>query len=316
MLRYVLKRFLVFIPTVLGVTFIIYAVMDLTPGDPARIILGERAAEEQVALLRGELGLDRPFFARYLRYVYRMFLKGDPGFSYSRKTPVLDDILRKFPYTLTLALWAALLSSLIGVSLGVFSALKPRSPAGTAVSVVSLFFASVPGFVLGMLLILVFSLRLRALPSGGASSWRHFVLPIAALTFPTAAGTLRLTRAMMIETLAKDYIRAARAKGAGGAAVVLKHALKNALPPVITNTGMHLGYLLGGAVIAETLFAVPGLGSHIVDALRMKDTPVVLASVVFLSVFFSVLLLLLDLACAFLDPRSRARYAGREGLRG
>ncbi|MDR2071605.1 MAG: ABC transporter permease [Treponema sp.] len=314
MLRYVLKRLFVFVPTLLCVIFIIYAVMDLTPGDPARIILGERAAEEQVALLREELGLNKPLFMRYLRYVSRA-LKGDLGFSYSRKTPVLDDILQKFPYTLTLAVWAALLSSLIGVSLGVLSALKPHSPLDTVSSLVSLFFASLPGFVLGMLLILVFSLRLRVLPSGGVSSWRHYVLPVAALTFPAAAGTLRLTRAMMIETLRRDYIRTARAKGAGERAVVLKHALKNALSPVIVDLGMHFGYLLGGAVITETLFALPGLGSHIVDALRMKDAPVVLASVVFLSAFFSAVLLLLDLVCAFLDPRSRARYAGREGAR-
>jgi peptide/nickel transport system permease protein len=310
--RYVLKRLLFFVPTLLTIIFIIYAVMDLTPGDPARIILGERASEEQVALLREELGLNKPLVMRYVHYVYRV-LQGDMGFSYSRKTPVLDDILRKFPYTLTLALWSVFLSSLIGVSLGILSARKPRSPVDTLSSVVSLFFASVPGFVLGMLLILIFSLRLRMLPSGGVSSWRHFVLPIAALTVPAAAGTLRLTRAVMIETLSRDFIRSARAKGAGGAAIILRHALKNALPPVIVNVGMHFGYLLGGAVITETLFALPGLGSHIVDAVRMKDTPVVLASVVFLSVFFSAVLLLLDLVCAFLDPRSRARYAGREG---
>jgi peptide/nickel transport system permease protein len=313
MLRYVLKRTLVFIPTLLAVVFILYAIMEMTPGDPARIILGERATAEQVALLREDLGLNTPFFVRYLRYAYHLFLKGDPGFSYSRKTPVLDDILRKFPYTLTLALWPAFLSFFIGVSLGVLSALKPRSPGDTFLSAAALFFASIPVFVLGMLLILVFSLRLRILPSGGAASWRHFVLPVTALTVPAAAGTLRLTRAMMIETMGRDYIRTARAKGAGGGVVVLKHALKNALPPVIVNSGMHFGHLLGGAVITETLFALPGLGSHIVDAVRMKDAPVVLASVVFLSVFFSAILLLVDLLCAFLDPRSRARYTGREG---
>ncbi|MDR0378105.1 MAG: ABC transporter permease [Spirochaetaceae bacterium] len=312
MLRYVLKRFLIFIPTLFAVVFIIYAVMEMTPGDPARAILGERAAEEQAALLREELGLDKPFFLRYLGYAYRLFLKGDPGVSYSRKTPVLDDILRKLPYTLTLALWPAFLSFFIGVSLGVFSACKPRSPADTVSSAIVLFFASIPGYVLGMLLMLVFSLGLHVLPAGGASSWRHFILPVAALTIPAVAGTVRLTRAMMIETLGRDYIRTAKAKGAGGGTVVLKHALKNALPPVIITSGMHFGYLLGGAVITETLFALPGLGSHVVDAVRMKDAPVVLASVVVLSAFFSAVLLILDLVCAFLDPRIRARYAGRE----
>jgi peptide/nickel transport system permease protein len=312
MLRYTVKRFLVFIPTLLGVIFIIYVIMENTPGDPARIILGERAAGEQVELLREELGLNKPLMTRYINYVYRMFLKGDFGVSYSRKTPVLADILRKFPYTLTLAVWAVLLSSLTGISLGILSALKPHSLGDTVFSVVSLFFASIPGFVLGMLLILFFSLRLGALPSGGSSSFRHFILPVAALAIPASAGTLRLTRAMMIETLGRDYIRTARAKGVCEEAVVLKHALKNALPPLIVNLGMYFGYLLGGAVITETLFAIPGLGSHIVEAVRMKDTPVVLSSVVFLSVFFGTVLLLLDLVCAFLDPRSRARYAGRE----
>jgi peptide/nickel transport system permease protein len=312
MLRYTLKRFLIFIPTLLGIIFIIYVIMEKTPGDPARIILGERAAGEQVELLREELGLNKPLMLRYINYVYRMFFKGDFGVSYSRKTPVLTDILRKFPYTLTLAVWAVFLSSLTGISLGVLSALKPRSLVDTVSSVVSLFFASIPGFVLGMFLILVFSLRLGALPSGGSSSFRYFILPIAALAIPASAGTLRLIRAMMIETLGRDYIRTARAKGVREGAVILKHALKNVLPPLIINVGMHFGYLLGGAVVTETLFAIPGLGSHIVDAVRMKDTPVVLSSVVFLSVFFSAVLLLLDLVCAFLDPRSRARYAERE----
>jgi peptide/nickel transport system permease protein len=313
MLRYAVKRLLLFIPTLLALVFIIFFIMDRSPGDPARIILGERAAAEQIAMLREELGLDRPLPLRYADYVYRMFFKFDLGVSYGRRTPVLADILKKFPYTLTLALWAVFLSSFSGIALGILAALKPRSPAASVSALVSLFFASVPGFALGMVLILVFSLFFRLLPPGGASSWRHFILPVTALTLPAAAGTLRLTRAVMIETLGRDYIRTALAKGAGKRAIILKHALKNALPPVIVNMGMHFGYLLGGAVVTETLFAFPGLGSHIVEAVRMKDTPVVLASVVFLSVFFSAVLLLLDLVCAFLDPRTRSRYAGREG---
>jgi peptide/nickel transport system permease protein len=313
MLRYAARRILLFIPTLLALVFIVYAIMDMTPGDPARVILGERASAEQVALLREELGLDRPFPQRYADYVYRMFFKGELGLSYSRGTPVLADILQKFPYTLALALPSALLASCFGLGLGILAALRPRSPMDTLSAALSLFFASIPGFVLGMVLILVFSLYFRVLPPLGVSSWRHFVLPVTALTLPATAGALRLTRAVMIETLGRDYIRTAVAKGAGRGGIVLKHALKNALPPLIVNFGVHFGYLLGGAVIAETLFAVPGLGSHIVEAVRMKDTPAALGAVVFLSVFFSAVLLLLDLACAALDPRSRPRYAGRDG---
>jgi peptide/nickel transport system permease protein len=315
MLRFTLRRLLRFIPMLLVLILVVFGIMELSPGDPARNILGERASTEQLNLMREQLGIDRPFLTRYVHYVYNVFFKLDLGTSYRLRTPVLPDILAKFPYTLALALGAVLFSSLIGISLGLLSALRPYSPADTLATLGALVFASVPGFALGMVLILAFALALGLLPSGGASSWRHFILPLTALTLPAAAGTLRLTRSMMLEVLGRDYIRTARAKGLPERQVVLRHALKNGLIPVITSLGMHFGYLLGGAVITETVFTIPGLGSHLVNAVRMKDIPVVLGATVFLSVFFSLILLLLDLGCAFLDPRIRRRYGSREGRR-
>jgi peptide/nickel transport system permease protein len=297
----------------MAVVFIVYFVMDFTPGDPARLILGERADESQLAILRADLGLDRPFLARYTGYLRRLVFHGDWGTSYRARTPVITEILRKAPNTFTLALLGTFFSSLIGVGLGILAAVKRGKAADILANAVTVLCASVPAFVLGMVLILVFALKLRALPSNGASSWRHFILPLTALSIPASAGILRLTRSMMLEKLGADYIRTARTKGLGEGRVVLLHALKNAIIPVITSMGMHLGYLLGGAVITETVFAISGLGTHIIDAIRMKDTPVVLAATVFLSLSFSFIMLLVDILCVTLDPRLRVRFDGRSG---
>ncbi|MDR1412138.1 MAG: ABC transporter permease [Spirochaetaceae bacterium] len=315
MLRYTLKRILLFIPLAMALVFAVYFVMDFTPGDPARLILGEWADESQLAILRADLGLDRPFLARYAGYLRRLVFHGDWGTSYRSRTPVITEILRKAPNTFALALLGTLSSSLIGIGLGILAAVKRGKAADILANIFTVLCASVPAFVLGMVLILFFSLKLRALPSNGASSWRHFILPLIALSIPASAGILRLTRSMMLETLGTDYIRAARAKGLGEGRVILVHALKNAIIPVITSMGMHLGYLLGGAVITETVFAIPGLGSHIIEAVRMKDTPVVLAATVFLSLSFSFTMLAVDILCAFLDPRLRVRFDGKRGGR-
>jgi peptide/nickel transport system permease protein len=317
MLRYILRRFLLFIPLAMAVVFIVCFIMDFTPGDPARLILGERADESQLAILRKDLGLDRPFLARYAGYLVRLVFHGDWGVSYRTQTPVITEILRKAPNTFILAFLGTLFSSLAGAGLGILAAVKRGKAADIMANTLTLLCASVPAFVLGMLLILFFSLHLRVLPSNGASSWRHFILPLTALSVPAAAGMFRLTRAMMLETLGADYIRTARAKGLKERRVIFVHALKNAIIPVITSAGMHLGYLLGGAVIAETVFAIPGLGTHIIDAIRMKDTPVVLAATVFLSLSFSFIMLIVDILCAALDPRLRARFsaAGGQGRR-
>jgi peptide/nickel transport system permease protein len=315
MLRYILRRVLLFIPLAMALVFIVFFIMDFSPGDPARLILGERADESQLAILRKDLGLDRPLLARYAAYLGRLVFHGDWGVSYRSQTPVITEILHKAPNTFILAFLGTFLSSVIGGALGVLAAVKRGKAADVLANALTVLCASTPVFVLGMILILVFSLEFRVLPSNGASSWRHFILPLAALSVPAVAGILRLTRSMMLETLGTDYIRAARARGLGEGRVVFVHALKNAIIPVITSAGMHLGYLLGGAVITETVFAIPGLGSHIIDAIRMKDTPVVLAATVFLSLSFSLIMLMVDILCALLDPRLRARLDAGSGAR-
>jgi peptide/nickel transport system permease protein len=311
MLRYIVKRLLLFIPIFLGVIFIVYFIMEFIPGDPARLILGERITEERILLMREQLGLNRPFLVRYADYVFHIVARFDFGISYRLQTPVITEIIKKFPYTLRLALLGMFFASLIGISAGVFSAVRQYSPADTLSTVSAMFFASIPNFWLGMMLILLFSLRLGILPSNGLATWRHYILPVAALSLPGSAGLLRLTRSMMLETIRQEYIRTARAKGVTEGSVLIKHALKNALLPIITSMGLNFGNLLGGAIITETVFAVPGLGTHIINAIRMKDTPVVLAATVFLSIFFSILMLVLDLSYALLDPRIRLKYAKR-----
>jgi peptide/nickel transport system permease protein len=311
MLRYIVKRILFLIPMLLAVIFIVYAIMDFTPGDTARAIVGERATEAQLQILRAQLGLGHNLFYRYGRYVWRLVTHFDFGVSYRTKTPVINDILQKFPYTLGLALLGTFFSSLIGIAVGIISAVKQYSRTDTAAIITAMFFAAIPNFWLAMMLILIFSLGLGLLPSNGMTTWKHLILPGLSLTLPASAGILRLTRSMMLETIRQDYIRTARAKGVWERVVILKHALKNAMMPVLTSLGLQFGALLGGAIITETVFAIPGIGTHIITAIRQKDTPVVLACTIFLSVFFSLIMLFLDITYCLIDPRLRAKHSNR-----
>ena len=308
MLKYVIRRLLLLIPIMIGVILIVFTIMDLTPGDPARMILGQNANPESIRMLQERLGLDQPFHIRFSRYVVNVF-RLDFGLSYRNQEPVFDEIIRKFPNTVKLAISAIILSSIIGISLGIFSAVKQYSPGDTMATLGALFFASIPNFWFGMSIMLLFALTLRILPSHGVDTWRHFILPIITVSLPSSAAILRLTRSTMLETIRQDYIRTAQAKGVDEKVVILRHALKNALLPVITSLGMTFGILLGGAIVTETVFAIPGLGTHIVDAIRMKDTPVVLASTIFLSAFFCVIMIIVDLLYAFIDPRIKAKYS-------
>jgi len=315
MTRYVVKRLLYMIPVLLGVAFLVFTILSLTPGDPGSIILGITAKPEDIAALNAQFGYDKPFLVRFVNYIGDILLHFDLGTSYATRQPVIDSILARFPNTLVLAVLSMCLSSILGISMGIFSAVRQYSVMDHVVVVVALVFASMPGFWLGLMLLILFSLRLGWLPSFGATTFRHFILPTITVAMPSAAGLLRLTRSTMLETIRKEYIRTARAKGASNRRVIWKHALRNALLPVVTTLGTGFGASLGGAIIAETVFAMPGMGTLMTTAIRQKDVPTVMSATLFLAVLFSLIILLVDILYAFIDPRIKSKYRNGGGGR-
>ncbi|HZW97626.1 MAG TPA: ABC transporter permease [Bacillota bacterium] len=308
MLRYIGKRLLQMIPVLIGIAFIIFFIMDFTPGDPARLILGQSATAEAVDQLTEEMGLNAPFFTRFFRYIYNAIVHLDFGVSYRTMKPVFDDVFTRFPVSIYLALCGMIGSTLFGIPLGVLSAVKQYSKLDTVVNVVAMTMVAMPPFWVAMVLILVFSLYLGLLPSAGAASWLHYILPTITLTLANGSAVLRITRSSMLETIRMDYVRTAQAKGVPRRVIIFKHAFKNALLPVITTVGYIFGSLLGGAIVSETVFAMPGLGSLIVLSIKMKDIPVVMASIIWLALSYGVIMLIVDLMYAFIDPRIKAKY--------
>jgi peptide/nickel transport system permease protein len=294
----------------LGVVFIVFSIMSLTPGDPATNILGTRATPEAIAQLNHELGYDRPFLARFLSYVGGIVTRFDFGTSYTSGRPVLGEILVRFPATLTVSVLAMLVSAAVGVSLGVLAAVRQYSALDSIATFIAMVFAAIPGFWFGLMLILLFSLRLGWLPPSGIDTWHGYVLPTVTLSLSGAAGLLRMTRTQMLETIRQDYTRTARAKGAAENTVIWKHALKNALLPVITTLGWNFGSMLGGAIIAETVFALPGLGQYMLTKILAKDVPAVMSSTLFFAALFCLIMLGVDILYAFIDPRIKAKYTG------
>lgn len=316
MSKYIIKRLLYMIPVLLGVAFLVFAILSLTPGDPGTIILGITAKPESIASLNHEFGYDQPFLIRFFNYIGGIVFHFDLGTSYQTRQPVVNDIIARFPNTLLLAILSMAVSSIIGISLGIFSAVRQYSVADHICVVVALVFASIPGFWLGLMLLLLFSLKLGWLPSFGASSLKHFILPTLTVSLTSAAGLLRLTRSAMLETIRQEYIRTAKAKGASSRRIIWKHALRNALLPVVTTLGTSFGASLGGAIIAETVFAMPGMGTLITTAIRQKDIPVVMGATLFLAVLFSLVILIVDILYAFIDPRIKAKYQNGGKSRG
>ena len=313
MYRYVINRLLFLIPSVLGVIFILFLVMSLTPGDPARILLGESASQAQIDAMNHQLGYDLPFLEKYVRYVYQVVAHQDFGVSYFTKQSVFAEIWPRFLVTVNLAVIGVVLSSLIGIPFGIYTAVRQYSLWDTIPSLIAFFIAAIPSFVLGMLLLYLFSLKLNWFPSYGIESFKSYIMPALAVSIPPAAINLRFTKSSMLESIRQDYVRTARAKGASESTVIWKHALKNALLPVVTNVGMSLGNLICGAVVAEKLFSIPGIGSLIVDRITYKDEPVIIAGTILISVCFTVVMLLVDLIYAYIDPRIRAKYARVKG---
>ena len=308
MIRYVIKRLLVLIPIMLGVSFLVFTILNIVPGDPARVILGENATAEEVAQLNHELGYDLPFVTRYINFLVGVVTRFDFGNSYRTGAPVLEDVLNRLPTSITVAVCSIVGAVVIGVPLGIYSAVKQYSVMDNVLRFIGIFLASVPPFWLGMLLIFTFALNMRILPSSGVSNWKGYILPSLALALPYASAMLRFTRSAMLETIRQEYIKTARAKGIPEMRVLVAHALKNAALPIITIVGTSFGGLLGGAVVTESVFSLPGLGTLLVMGIRMKDIPVVMGATVFYAFMFGFIMLLVDLLYAFADPRIKAKY--------
>ena len=313
MYRYVIKRVLFLIPTILGVVFIILLTMNFTPGDPARALLGVSAPQADVDTLNHELGYDLPFTKKYVNYVKNMVVHQDFGTSYFTKQSVFDEIWPRYLITIKLAFLGVFLAAAMGIPLGIYAAVRQYSLWDTIPSLMAFLLAAVPAFVLGMVLLFYFSLKLNWLPSYGIDSFRHYIMPALAISIPPAAMNLRFTKSSMLESIRQDYVRTARAKGASERVVIWKHALKNALLPVITNIGLSLGSLIAGAVVAEKLFSIPGIGSLIVDRITYKDEPVIIAGTILIAICFTTVMLVVDLIYAMIDPRIKAKYARTKG---
>ena len=307
MLKFVLKRILMIIPVILGITLLIFTILSLSPGDPARLMLGDNAAPEEVAQLREELGLNDPLPVRYVNYMVNA-VQGDFGQSYRTKVPVFEEIFSRFPVTLRLAVFGILIAVLFGIPIGIISAVKRYSIFDNIGMLFSLLLTSMPGFWLGLLLMLFFSVQLDWLPATGVNSWVCYILPSITISARTMAVIARMTRTTMLEVNMQDYIRTARAKGASELRIITCHALKNTLIPVITVAGMNFGALLGGTVLIESVFAMPGVGTLLVNAIRTKDIPIVMADIMFIAVCFSLINLLVDVLYSFIDPRIKAQY--------
>lgn len=309
--RYLLRRLLYLAPVWLGVSIIAFGLANLAPGDPARLMLqnqlGLQPTPEEVARARDELGLDDPIIVRYARWLGSA-LTGDLGTSYRNGESVLGGLVERFPRTLQIAVLSMVFTVVFALPLGVVSAVHRNSPLDHMTRVLALLGAAIPSYVVAYVLILVFAVKLHLLPVAGRGSWQHLILPSVTLALAAMASMMRLTRSEMLDVLGQDYVRTSRAKGLSDRAVYLRHAFRNALIPVVTIAGLRFAGLLGGAVIVEMIFAWPGIGMFMLDAIFARDYPVIQGFVIFMGTVFILVNLVIDISYAWLDPR--IRYAG------
>lgn len=309
MLKYILKRIVMIIPVVIAVSFIVFFIMDFVPNDPAVTALGDGATEEQLEHYREVNGLNDPLLVRYVRYMGNI-LRGDLGTSYAQKQPVWDLFFAKFPNTLRLAVASVIVTVLLSLPLGILAAVKENTAVDTACSTLSFVGLAMPNFWLGLLLIMLFAVNLKWLPSTGAVGFKSLILPAITCGTGNMAALTRITRSSMLDTLKQDYLRTARAKGQSERKIITTHALKNAQIPIVTQIGIQMSTLIGGAVLTERVFAWPGVGAFMVDSILKSDYEVVTGFVIMLAVFVSIVLLIVDVLYAFLDPRIKAQYSG------
>jgi len=318
MSRYLLRRILMLVPVLFGVTLIVFALMYITPSDPAQMMLGANASPAAYKQMKADMGLDQPFFVQYVRFLfgykheifgYKGLLFGDLGRSYISNRNVFELILSSFPNTLILAAGALFFALILGVPIGILSATRPYSIVDMLFTVFALLGASMPVFWAAMVLIYTFANKLRIFPAmSNPGDMLSLVLPIVTLSMYSMAIIMRMTRSSMLEVMEQDYIRTARVKGMDEKVVIFKHALRNALIPVVTVAGLQFGQLLGGAVLTEKIFSYPGLGTIMVDAIYQKDTPQILGSVCFVAITFTIMNLFVDILYGFIDPRIKTTF--------
>ena len=302
MIKYVLKRIALLIPIMLGVSAIIFTLKTFTPGDPVRQILGNSASEEQMEAKREELGLDKPVVVQYVNYITGV-CRGDFGKSYRTGEPVLRELAPRLVTSMIVTLGAVAIGAVLGIILGIISAIKKYTWADSLVLIISMFFQSVPEFVVALVLILIFSVQLHLLPATGVEVASGYILPMLCIGLSSVASYTRITRSCMLEVLGEDYIRTARAKGQTEPNIIKRHALRNVMIPVAQSIGSNLGVAIGGGMVIETVFSIPGVGKYIVDAITQRNYPSVLGGVLILAFILTLINLLVDISFILIDPR-------------
>jgi len=302
--RYIISRLIQALPTLLGIIILMFILVRVLPGDPARLIAGLEASEEDVERIRELLGLNKPLYLQFIDY-FTSLLRGDLGKSIKFGTPVINEIMARFPYTVQLAIVSELFAVLIGIPLGIISAINPYSKTGYISTVVSLIGSSMPIYWLGLMLIALFSVQLKILPSHGAETPKHIILPALTLATLLMGNIVRITKASMIEAMESNHVITARSKGLSERVVILRHGLRNAMIPIVTIMGIQLGSLLGGAILTETVFAWPGIGLLLVDSIFYRDYPLIQGIIIFFATIFILLNIIVDILYAYIDPRIR-----------
>ena len=311
MVKYIIKRLLWMIPIVLGVTVLVFTLMCFTPGNPAETILGATATQEDLDAKTEELGLNDPYIVRLGNYLMQVYVRHDLGSSWITKVDIMSSIAEKLPRTMILSLVTMLIAFGVGIPLGIVAATHQNQWQDSLSMVFALIGVAIPNFWLALLLIILFSVKLGWLPAMGIDAGiKSYILPALAACMGSLATCARQTRSSMLDVIRSAYITTARSKGVPERAVVFKHALKNALIPIITMAGSTFGHLLGGMIIIETVFSIPGMGNYIIGAVNNRDYPVVQGGTIFLAITFSLCMLLVDLLYAAVDPRIKAQYAG------
>ena len=310
MFKYILKRLLLMIPVLLGVLVIVFSLSYLMPGDPVLNQMPDNYTQEQYDAVEHELGLDRPFVVQLVDYIWGVVTRFDLGTSYMTNRAVKDSIMDRIFVTIRIGLLSVGVTVLLGIPFGIISAVKQKSALDYTVSILAVVLASVPGFWLALMGIIVFSIKLGVLPASGLATPKHYVLPVASNGMMSLAGTTRMTRSSLLEVIRQDYIRTARAKGLREGVIIRKHALKNALIPVITMIGGQISMVIGGSVITESIFNIPGMGSLMVTAINNRDYPTIMGVTLVIAIFVCCMNLLVDLAYAAIDPRIKAQFSG------